>query len=225
MRWTASSPRTEFTVAASYQWRPNENFYGLGHRTSKADHTDFALRQSWVGAHLEFAAPRYIRVGFEDKWISTRAATGQNPLTASTAEVFSDLPGFGKLLRLNSTGTYVDLDFSQGENGWTGKAHLSASYQHGLNESRLRYFNYEGVLEGRMPVRSGQSGFVGHLALNVTHERSGSDPIPFYMRPHLGGSSTLRGYALGSFLRQEPHVAVAGIPLPSSSEFRSIDIS
>ena len=77
----------------------------------------------------------------------------ENPLTASTEEVFSDLPGFGKLLRLNSTGTYVDLDFSQGENGWTGKAHLSASYQHGLNESRLRYFNYEGVLEGRMPVR------------------------------------------------------------------------
>ena len=78
MRWTSSSPRTEFTVAASYQWRPNENFYGLGHRSSNADHTDFALRQSWVGAHLN-SPPRYIRVGFEDKWISTRAATGRIP--------------------------------------------------------------------------------------------------------------------------------------------------
>jgi outer membrane protein assembly factor BamA len=50
-----------------------------------------------------------------------------------------------------------------------------------------------------MPVRSGQSGFVGRITLNVNHENSGSDPIPFYMRPHLGGSSTLRGFALDRF--------------------------
>jgi outer membrane protein assembly factor BamA len=50
-----------------------------------------------------------------------------------------------------------------------------------------------------MPVRSGQSALVGQLALNVNHESNGSDPIPFYMRPHIGGSSTLRGYALDRF--------------------------
>ena len=199
VRWTASSARTEVNVAASYQWRPNENFYGLGHQSSKSDHTDFALRQSWVGAHFEFAAPKYFRAGVENKFISTKTGPGQNRLTTSTPDVFPDLPGLGDLLRLNSTGAYVDLDFSEGEYGWTGRAHLSSSYQHGLNESRLRYFNYEGVLEGRMPVRSGQSGFVGRIGLNVNHEKSGSDPIPFYLRPHLGGSSTLRGFALDRF--------------------------
>ena len=49
-RWTLSPPKTEFTLAASYQWRPKENFYGLGHSSLKSQHTDFALRESWIGA-------------------------------------------------------------------------------------------------------------------------------------------------------------------------------
>jgi hypothetical protein len=32
-RWTASSPKVNFDLAGSYQWRPKENFYGLGHQS------------------------------------------------------------------------------------------------------------------------------------------------------------------------------------------------
>src|SRR5262245_51211605 len=42
-RWTASSPKVEFLLAGSYQWRPKENFYGLGHGSQVSQHTDFAL--------------------------------------------------------------------------------------------------------------------------------------------------------------------------------------
>jgi outer membrane protein assembly factor BamA len=63
----------------------------------------------------------------------------------------------------------------------------------------LRYFTYEGQLEGRMPVRKGQSALVGQIALTLNHENSGSDPIPFYMRARIGGSSTMRGFALDRF--------------------------
>jgi hypothetical protein len=198
-RWTASSPKAEFTLAGSYQWRPKENFYGLGHQSQESQHTDFALRQSWVGSRVEFAVPRHIRWGVENKWISNRTFAGKNLLIPSTPDVFPDLPGFGTLLRLYSGGAYVNADFSKGEYEWTGRAQIGASYQHGLGASRLRYFNYEGKLEGRLPVRAGQSAFVGQIALNVNHENSGSDPIPFYMRPHIGGSSTMRGFALDRF--------------------------
>src|SRR5215510_6258536 len=68
-RWTASSPKAEFTLAGSYQWRPKENFYGLGHDSLKSQHTDFALRQAWVGSHVEFAFPKHVRWGAENKWI------------------------------------------------------------------------------------------------------------------------------------------------------------
>jgi hypothetical protein len=198
-RWMVSSPRVEFTLAGSYQWRPKENFYGLGHESLESEHTDFALRQSWIGASVEVALPAHMRWGVESKWISTKTFPGHNPLVPSTPDVFPNLPGFGTLLRLHREGVWADLDFSEGEYGWTGRAHLGAAYHHAIGDSRLRYFTYEGVLEGRMPVRSYQTGFVGQIALNVNHERGGSDPIPFYMRPRIGGSSTLRGFALDRF--------------------------
>jgi outer membrane protein assembly factor BamA len=50
-----------------------------------------------------------------------------------------------------------------------------------------------------MPVVSEQSALVGQFNLNLNHENGGSDEIPFYMRPHIGGSSTLRGFALDRF--------------------------
>ncbi len=199
LKWSARSKVSEFVLESSYQWRPKENFYGLGHDSVESQRTDFALRQSWVGARLEFTAPKHLRWGAENKFVATKALAGSNGLTASTPDVFPDLPGMGSLLRFNSTGAYIDTDFSQGEYGWTGRAHLAASYQRGLGASALRYFGYEGRLEGRMPVRQGQSALVGQIALNVNHENSGSDPIPFYLRPHIGGSSTLRGFALDRF--------------------------
>ena len=58
---------------------------------------------------------------------------------------------------------------------------------------------YEWRLEGRVPVVAQRSGLVGQFTLNLNHENSGSDPIPFFMQPHIGGSSTLRGFALDRF--------------------------
>lgn len=199
VQWRAAPAKTGFTIEASHQWRPKENFYGLGHRSLGSQHTDFGLSQSWAGVRFEIALPAHLRWGAEHKLVSTKAVAGANNLITSTPDVFPGLPGMGNRVRLLSTGAYIDADFSQGEYGWGGKAHVSASYQQGIAPSHLRYFNYEWRTEGRMPVVKDQSGFVGQFNLNLNHENKGSDPIPFYMRPHIGGSSTLRGFALDRF--------------------------
>jgi hypothetical protein len=199
VRWTAASPVADLTVAASYQSRPRENFYGLGQDSLESQRTNFALRQSWIGAAMKVTPSRHLRIGAEHKWVVTKTSSGRNPLFVSTEQVFPDLPGFGSAIRQFSSGAYADIEFAKGEFDWGGRAHFGGSYQHGAGDSNLRFFSYEGQLEGRMPVRSGQSGFVGLATLSLTRERSGSDPIPFYMRPRIGGSSTLRGFQLDRF--------------------------
>ena len=82
---------------------------------------------------------------------------------------------------------------------------------------------YEGQFEGRMaPVRSGQSAFVGDIALNVNHENSGSDPISVLheasYRGRFQGDCAVRSR---SFLRKEPYDSFARLSLPASSQFRS----
>jgi len=199
IQWVIKPPKTEFMLEMSHQWRPKENFYGLGHDSLESQHTDFALRQTWMGARLEVRAPKHVIWGVEYKFVGTKAKAGTNGLISSTPDVFPDLPGMGTLLRFHRQGAYLDVDFSQGEYSWTGRGHFGAAYYEGIEPSNLRYFSYEGQAEGRVPVIRNRSGLIGRVQLSLNHERRGSDEIPFYMRPHIGGSSTLRGFALDRF--------------------------
>jgi outer membrane translocation and assembly module TamA len=118
----------------------------------------------------------------------------------SSPEVFfSELPGYGMQTRLNSTGVYLDLDLMRREYQWGSAAHFGASYQDGIGRSMLSYFAYETQLEGRLPVVPENSVLVGQANIELNRERGGSSPIPFYLLPHIGGSSTLRGFALDRF--------------------------
>ena len=76
--------------------------------------------------------------------------------------------------------------------------HLGASHQNGLGRNKLDYFNYEVQLEGRKPI-AGRGVLVAEGNLQLNRERHGSDPIPFYLLAHAGGSSTLRGFSLDRF--------------------------
>ena len=55
-------------------------------------------------------------------------------------------------------------------------------------------------LEGRLPVVTQNSAFVGQANIELNRRAGGSEPIPFYLLQHIGGSSTLRGFALDRFM-------------------------
>jgi hypothetical protein len=128
--------------------------------------------------------------------LSTRSGT--NPAFSSPDEFFPELPGFGRQIRLHSIGLYSDLAYLPGDYDWGGAAHLGASYQQGVGNA-VKYFSYETQLEGRLPILNGRSALVGEANVELNRERHGSEPLPFFLQPHIGGSSTLRGYALDRF--------------------------
>ena len=210
IRWTLSSecrtlgnpmPVSKFNLVleTSYQWRPEENFYGLGMESTENVRTKFALRQTWGGLRLEFAPKTRLHFGGEYKlaWLSNMASP--NTLYTPPDVQFPGLPGFGTHLRLESAGAYIDADGVRSEYGLGGMLHAGASVQYGLGNSHLKYFSYEGRLEGRLPVAKDRSVFVAQGAFELNRPRRGSEPIPFYLLPHIGGSSTLRGFALDRF--------------------------
>jgi len=201
-QWTNTLPASQLIAEGSYLWRPQENFYGLGHGSLKEKHSNFALRQSWAGLRWEVKPAKRFRWGalYRLAWIS--ALPGRNPAYSSPQVFFSNLPGFGAQTQLHSAGTYLDMDMLRQEYQWGGAAHWGASYQEGLGDRNLRYFGYEMQLEGRMPIVPTSSVLVGQANFELNRQRGGSDPIPFYLLPHIGGSSTLRGFALDRFYGQ-----------------------
>ncbi len=199
LNWAWDSPIGWLWAESSYQWRPEENFYGLGHTSSRGARTNFALRQTWVGVRYEIIPVQRIRVGVLQRiaWLS--ALPGRSPFYPSPDFYFTGLAGYGTQTRLRSTGVYLDVNGLRKDYELGGAAHFGASYQHDLGGRAISYFGYEAQLEGQLPIFADSSALVGQANIELNRSRRGSGPIPFYLLPHIGGSSTLRGFALDRF--------------------------
>jgi len=198
-QWSMGLPRGRFIIEGSHQWRTQENFYGLGHDSLKSQHTNFALRQSWVGLRLMITPMKRMELGSIYRLSRSKALPGQNSLYPSPPSYFPDLPGYETYTRLRSGGFYFDLDYIRDEYQLGGAGHWGATYHESLDSSNVRYFAYEMQLEGRMPVFPKSSAVVGQANIEFIRPRGGSDAIPFYLLPRIGGSSTMRGFALDRF--------------------------
>jgi hypothetical protein len=202
VRWTNPVGKARFALEGSYQWRPQENFYGFGMESRLSDHTKFALRQTWAGARGEISPHRRLCFGGEYKLAWLYSTDSPNTRYASPGEVFPGLPGLGQGVHLQSLGFYADADGLKGEYEMGGLLHAGASLQDGIGERALQYFSYEGRVEGRLPIARERSALVFQGALEFTRPRGESETIPFYLYPHIGGESTLRGYNLDRFYGQ-----------------------
>lgn len=199
LEWNSGLPASQFYLEVSYQWRPQENYYGYGHDSSKATHTSFALRQSWTGLRYEVLPAKRLRLGVLNRWAWITATQGRNGLFPEFTSFFPALPGYNSETRLNSSGAYLDIDGLREEYSLGGAVHLGSSYQRSFGGGNLRYFTVEMQLEGRTPIRTRNSVLVGQANFQLNRERGGSDAIPFYLQPHIGGSTSLRGYPLDRF--------------------------
>jgi hypothetical protein len=163
------------------------------------DRTKFALRQTWSGGRFEYVPHRRLRFGSEYRLARVFSTKGTDPLYRSPGDVFPGLPGFGEYLTLQTAGIYAWADGIRGEYDMGGQLHFGSSFIDGLGSSRLRCIELEGLFEGRLPVAKQRSVLVAQGQLEFERPRGGSDPIPFYLLPHIGGSSTLRGFNLDRF--------------------------
>lgn len=198
-QWSTKLPANTLFLEGSYLWRPQENYYGQGHNTWRTWRTSYALRQSWAGGRWEAQPLRRIRFGLLQRWSWNTATAGYNFAFPTITGRFPYLPGYQRETRLSTSGTYIDLDGLKEEYSLGGSAHLGASYNRSFAGGQVEYLSIEAQAEGRTPIKRQNSVLVGLAGFQLNRPFGGSDPIPFYLQPHIGGSSTLRGYGLDRF--------------------------
>jgi outer membrane protein assembly factor BamA len=76
---------------------------------------------------------------------------------------------------------------------------LGASWQDSFSEKDIRFALIEGRVEGRLPIAPGRSVLIAQASTVLAREDSGTEPLPFYLYPRIGGSTTLRGFQLDRF--------------------------
>lgn len=184
-------------VYARYRELPQEDFFGLGPRSSSSSRTNVALRDtvlsgaagvrpaSWMtaGTRLEHLAPR---VG---RGTDGRFASSERLFTEGTAPGLSAQPDF---LRVES---FVQIDYSDPPlNPRSGGRYL-VSYQTYDDRDFDRYSFDRWELDVQQYVPFLQRHRV--LALRAFFSTSGPKPeqeVPFYLQRTLGGAYSLRGF-------------------------------
>jgi Omp85 superfamily domain len=213
--------RTHLNGFGGYEKSLTRRFYGLGPDTRERDETSYTDEVIDLGARGEFALPEA-----GGNWIATLGARGEHHNLApgrvsgrpTTDEVFPQLfaAGDGHESLVLSAGLRYDTRDSQHQpySGWQLGVFVDAPLWQSTGDTGAVASAF-GNLALRLPPLFHGGGDdreenppTDTLALGVTVHASAGD-LPYYARPSLGGTHTLRGYIANRFTGNSAWHAVA----------------
>jgi len=175
---------------------PQEDFFGLGPDSRRADQTDFALRTTTIGARAAVRPTGIVAVGGGLEYLTPRVGNGTDKAVPSIGAQFDDAsaPGLAAQPDYLHTIAFVDVDWRRPLNARNGGWYRVELSHYDDRDLGAYTFN-------RLDIDVRQ--FVGFLSeRRVLFGRafvSMSDPgdgqrMPFYLMPALGGNDSLRGF-------------------------------
>ncbi len=187
--------KLEVGVEGSYRRHPQEDFYGLGFETAKADRTSFLYEAPEVQGRLVLKPVSWFNTGVRvgranvtiDRGTDRRFPSIEERFTAATAPGLLDDPSF----------LYTDLFAAVDSRDQPGNARDGGYYGvvwRRYNDSDLDRYTFDSVdldLQHFIPIFDKKRVLAGRFRL-LTTTADGANEVPFYFRPTLGGSDSLR---------------------------------
>jgi outer membrane protein assembly factor BamA len=194
---------------ASRRDYPQENFFGLGPDSNRDDRSDYAIRTNHFGGRAGFRPFPIVLVGGGLEYQTPVVGRGRNDSIPDLEDQFdpADVPGTGPAADFLRSSAFVEVDYREPKNprqgGW---------YRVDFSNYDDRTFNLYNFNRIDVDLRQ----FVGFLAGRrvlaarvylSTSDTDGSEVMPFYYMPTLGGNDTLRGFREYRF--RGPHAILA----------------
>jgi outer membrane protein assembly factor BamA len=183
---------------------PQEEFFGMGPDSDRANQTTYTLSGTYSGGQLGWKATKRLTIGggIENNQPTVGHGEGWPP---SVEELFEDVetPGFGIPLHYIRSSANLTYDYRQPLNARKGGyyrldlSHFDDSKDrfHGFSRLDLDLRQYVSFLGERRVL-------VGRAKVSTTSvETAGT--VPFFLLPFLGGNDTLRGFRAYRF--RGPH--------------------
>ena len=184
---------------------PQENFFGLGPDSSRADRSDYGIRTNRVGGRAGIRPVEALLVGGGLEYLQPRLGAGNSSELPNVTDVFnpSELPGFETRSHFLRSDAFIEVDYREPRNarqgGWYrfDYSHYddrkAGTYTFNRLDADVRQFI--GFLAGRRVIAA--------RLFVATSDNTGEHAVPFYDMPTLGGYDTLRGFRQYRF--QAPH--------------------
>ena len=217
---------------ARHRYQPQEDFYGLGPGTTKAQRADYRLSETLVGALVGASPLRRTLAGAHASVLVNQLGPGRDPDYPDVQEAFSSevVPALATSTNYLLLGTWAEYD---GRNlpyiGGYGRRFAPtqerlrgisldasqglyfaavATYYFQLDGRRYRFARID--LEGQqyLSFRSGMQTVALREFVSFTQTGPRAD-VPFYLMQVLGGGRSLRGFS--SFRFRDRHAALVNL--------------
>lgn len=184
-------------VRARYRNYPEEDFWGLGPKSSKDRRTTFRLEDIDYAATCGARPTRWLEVGFRGGILDVNTGPGKDADRPSIEQRFTaaEVPALERQPDYLHAGVFLHVDYRDA----TTDPRRGGSYEFRWTSfqdrdfDRFHFRRYEVRLRQFLPSFRDQDT-VAASALVVLSEKSAGRQVPFFMQPTVGGGSDLRGY-------------------------------
>jgi hypothetical protein len=181
---------------ASRRDYPQENFFGLGPDSDRADRSDYGIRTNHAGGRAGVKPVDALLVGGGLEYLRPRLERGNSSLLPDLPDIFdpSQVPGFETRANFLRSDAFIEVDYREPRNARKGGWY------------RLDYSHYDDRTTGTYTfsrLDADVRQFIGFLAERrviaarlfvSTSDATAGHAVPFYFMPTLGGNDTLRGF-------------------------------
>ncbi|CAN5831188.1 hypothetical protein BH24ACI5_BH24ACI5_17690 [soil metagenome] len=187
--------RLEVGVEAGYRLNPQEDFYGPGFNSARADRVNFRFRAPEVQARVKVTPVRWWNTGLRLGWMGVAVGTGTDDRYPSIEQRFSeaDAPGLAEQPDYRYTDVFTTLDTrDQPGNARQGR-YLGVLWRRhtDLDLNRYNFHQVDVDAQQFLPIFDKKRVIALRVQLLTTTAADGQE-VPFYFRPTLGGADSLR---------------------------------
>jgi outer membrane protein assembly factor BamA len=175
---------------------PNEDFFGLGPDSNRADHVTYGLSNSLIGGTAAIRPMRWLSVGGGMDYLTPHIGPSDADPTIGTLFDSATAPGLNAQPDFLRYRAFADLNYRQplGNPRRGGRYALTFEQFDDLNgEDRYSFHRLEADLQQYFPMLNDRRVIALH-ALVSTSDTSAGREVPFYLQRTLGGPDDLRGF-------------------------------
>lgn len=185
----------ELGVEGVYRRHPQEDFFGPGLDSLKANRTSYEFEGNEVQGRAVVMPRRWVRLGTRVGHMTTSVGPGTDDRYPTTQELFDDAsaPGLNAQPDYMYGDVFAEIDHRDEPGNARDGGYYLIAFRRYSDRTLDRYgFNaVEVLLQHFVPIFDKKRIFAFQFGLVGTEDSEGQE-VPFFMRPTIGGGRTVR---------------------------------
>ncbi|CAN5888558.1 hypothetical protein BH18ACI5_BH18ACI5_21350 [soil metagenome] len=204
--------KLELGIEGSYDYQPQEDYFGPGLSSSVDDRSNFLYKAPSVEGRAMVKPRKWMNAGVRFGWADVTVERGRDKRFPSADALFTaaDAPGLLEQPSFLYNDLFATIDTRDQPGNARAGGYYGVQWRH-YNDSDLSRYTFDRVdvdLQQFLPIFDKKRVIALRARLMTTTAGDGQE-VPFYLQPTLGGSDSLR--SVGDFRYRDRNVLSAHI--------------